>query len=279
MANGLSAGSESLLSTSRGFAAVSGRARPLDARDLGADHHAREALGALLLRVGGGDQLAAAQDRGAARERQHFGQPVRDVEDRDALGRKPPQRDEEEVRLLRRQHRRRLVHDDEPRLLQQAAHDLDPLPLADGKVGDAGVGIERQAVFARHLADRLGKLAAAARRQRQRDVLGDGQRLEQRKVLEHHADAEPARLRRVGDRHRLAFPEDAALVRRKRAVEHLHQRRLAGAVLAEQRVDLAVADIEADVVAGRERAEALGQPLRREQAERRGSGRHPGDTA
>ena len=39
---------------------------------------------------------------------------------------------------------------------------------------------------------------------------------------------------------RLALPEDAALVRRERAVEHLHQRRFAGAVLAEQRVHLAV---------------------------------------
>ena len=40
-------------------------------------------------------------------------------------------------------------------------------------------------------------LAAAARRQRERDVLGDGQRLEQREMLEHHADAEPPRLGRA----------------------------------------------------------------------------------
>jgi hypothetical protein len=36
--------------------------------------------------------------------------------------------------------------------------------------------------------------------QRERDVLGDGQRLEQREVLEHHADAELARVRRISDR-------------------------------------------------------------------------------
>ena len=29
--------------------------------------------------------------------------------------------------------------------------------------------------------------------ERQRDVLGDGQRFEQREMLEHHADAEPTR--------------------------------------------------------------------------------------
>ena len=73
---------------------------------------------------------------------------MRDVEDGDALRRKPAERDEEKVRLLRRQDRGRLVHDDEPRLLQEAADDLDALPLADRKVGDAGVGVERQAVFA-----------------------------------------------------------------------------------------------------------------------------------
>ena len=72
-------------------------------------------------------------------ERQHLGEPVRDVEDGDALGGEPPQRDEEQIGLLRRQHRGRLVHDDEPRLLQQAAHDLDALPLADREIGDAGV--------------------------------------------------------------------------------------------------------------------------------------------
>ena len=38
-----------------------------------------------------------------------------------------------------------------------------------------------------------------SRRQRQRDVLGDGQRLEQREMLEHHADAEAARRGRTGE--------------------------------------------------------------------------------
>jgi hypothetical protein len=35
--------------------------------------------------------------------------------------------------------------------------------------------------------------------ERERDVVGDGQRLEQREVLEHHADAEPPRARGIGD--------------------------------------------------------------------------------
>ena len=42
------------------------------------------------------------------------------------------------------------------------------------------------------------------------------------------------------------------------AVEHVHQRGLAGAVLAQQGVDLARLDDEVDVVVGDQRAEALG---------------------
>ena len=51
--------------------------------------------------------------------------------------------------------------------------------------------------------------------------------------------------------------QDLALVGVVEAVEHVHQRRLAGAVLAEQAVDLARLDHEVDVVVGDESAEAL----------------------
>ena len=51
-------------------------------------------------------------------------------------------------------------------------------------------------------------------------------------------------------RDRRAVEEDLALVGREDAVDHLDQGRLAGAVLAEQRVDLAGLDVEVDVVVG-----------------------------
>ena len=66
----------------------------------------------------------------------HLFEPVPDVEDGAPSRAQPLQRDEQVVGLLRRQHRGRLVHDDELRLLQQAAHDLDALALADRQVGD-----------------------------------------------------------------------------------------------------------------------------------------------
>ena len=54
-----------------------------------------------------------------------------------------------------------------------------------------------------------------------------------------------ARRRHLDD---LAVDDDLALVGVVEAVEDVHQRRLAGAVLAEQRVHLAAAEIEVDVV-------------------------------
>jgi hypothetical protein len=56
-----------------------------------------------------------------------------------------------------------------------------------------------------------------------------------------------------GDLHRLAVPADLALVGPDRAVDDLHQRRLAGAVLAEDGVDLAGRDLQAHPVVGLDR--------------------------
>ena len=57
-----------------------------------------------------------------------------------------------------------------------------------------------------------------------------------------------------------ALDPDLALVGVVEPVEDVHQRRLAGAVLAEQRVHLALAEIEADVVVGDDAGEALRDP-------------------
>src|ERR1700737_1362932 len=91
-----------------------------------------------------------------------------------------------------------------------------------------------------------------------RDVLGDGQRIEQREMLEDHADPEPAGGGRIGDENRFSLPAKLARGRRQGAEEHLHTRRLAGAVLAEKGVDLARTDGEVDMVVRTECAEMLG---------------------
>ena len=103
-------------------------------------------------------------------------------------------------------------------------------------------------------------------------------------MLVDHADAERRRRLRVGDPPHLAVDLDLAAVGRDEPDQDLHQRRLAGAVLAEDAVDLAAVEVEVDAVAGDDVAVALGDPCgwrRRDAADRsrsqvgHSSDRHP----
>ena len=89
------------------------------------------------------------------------------------------------------------------------------------------------------------------------DVLGHGEHGHEHEVLVHHADPGSSASPGPVNRHRLAVDEDLALVRLYEPVEHVHQGGLAGAVLAEQTVDLARRDREVDVVVGNQAAKAL----------------------
>ena len=123
-----------------------------------------------------------------------------------------------------------------------------------------GIGIERQAIGLRQVPrpfryfhDRRVLV------EREHDVLGSGQRIEQREMLEHHADAELPRHAGTGDPDGLALPQDLARIGLQRTEKHLDQRRLAGAVFAEEGVDLALLDREVDGIARFQRAEDLRQ--------------------
>ena len=200
-----------------------------------------------------------AQHRRRIAEPFHLVQPMADIENALALVAQPLQRHEQLVSLLRRQHGCRLVENDELRLLQKAADDFNALALADRQVADQRLRVQRQAIGLRHRPRLLGDLRN--RRclvERQRDVLGGGQGFEQREMLEHHADAELARGGGVGNCDLAALPEDIARGRLQRAEQHFHQSRFARAVLAEQRMDFALADAEADIVVRLERSKNLG---------------------
>ena len=170
----------------------------------------------------------------------------RDVERPHALGRELLQRHEEVVGLLRRQHRGRLVEDEQLRLLQQAADDLDALPLAGRERPDRPVGIERQAIARRDLGDAAPRAPSAPR------PVGRASAMFSATVSLSNSEKcwntmpmpSRARRRRAGDGDRLALPADFARVRLQHAVEDLDQRRLAGAVLAEQRMDLPGPDVQ-----------------------------------
>jgi hypothetical protein len=143
---------------------------------------------------------AGAQHRAVVAERADLVELVRDVEDRAAFARELAQRHEERLHRLRRQHRRRLVEDQEARLGQQRAHDLDALALADRERVHRPQRIDVEPVFAGDGADPRGHLGERERLvEAEPDVLGRGQRVEQAEVLVDHADAERARRGRRSD--------------------------------------------------------------------------------
>ncbi len=80
------------------------------------------------------------------------------------------------------------------------------------------------------------------------DVLGDAQRADEAALLVDHRDAgvRGALLAQAGDRHTVQL--DRAAVGLVDPRHQVHQRRLAGTVLADQRMNLAALHIERDVV-------------------------------
>ena len=93
------------------------------------------------------------------------------------------------------------------------------------------------------------------------DVLGDRHPFDQPQILVDKGDRQPIRsgLGRPSVKH------DVARVGFVDPGQHLYQRRLAGPVLAEQRVDLAAADVEVDMIERDRAGESLDEPAHHEQ--------------
>jgi hypothetical protein len=89
-------------------------------------------------------------------------------------------------------------------------------------------------------------------------VLDDVEVVAEREILVHDLDPEPSRVLRAVDAHDLTVEEDLAAVDRVDARDGLDQRRLAGAVVADERHHLAVADLEVDVRQRLDGSERLG---------------------
>jgi hypothetical protein len=189
---------------------------------------------------------------------------VRDEDDRQALAAQLGEVAEQLVDLLRHEDGGGLVEDEHLRPPEQHLRDLDPLALGDRQLLDQPVRAEAEAVALGHLAQPplrgagVEQDAAAARLAAEDDVLEDREVLGQHEVLVDHADAGGDRGGRGAEPRRLPAEEDLALVRLVHAVEGLHERRLAGAVLADERVDLAGADDEVDVGVRHHAGEPLG---------------------
>ena len=224
-------------------------------QDVAPDHQARQpGLGGARARHGV-DGLAAPQHGDPVGDLEHLAELVRDEDDGGAVGGQLADDPEQLLGLLGCQHGGGLVEDE----------DLDPLLLADGDLLDLLVGVDREAVALAELADalpgrRVVEQEPVARLCREHDVLGDCHHGDEHEVLVHHADAPLDRVLRGSERDRRTADPDLAPVGPGEAVEDVHQRRLAGAVLAEQRVHLAPAQVEIDVVVRHDPGVALRDP-------------------
>ena len=133
--------------------------------------------------------------------------------------------------------------------------DLAHLLLGDGQVAHGFFGIDLDVQLLEQLA-RLGvhrgvlDEQAPARLAADKDVLGDGQVAHHVQLLVNDDDAGRLGLAGVVEFHLAALVGDGAGVLGVDARQHLHQRGLARAVFAHQRVHLTLADFEIDVVQG-----------------------------
>jgi len=197
---------------------------------------------------------------------EHLAEQVRDQDAALAGGDEAPHVGEELAGRVDVQRRRRLVeHDQIERILgeREGACHLHHLPSADREV--AHVGGCGDVVARKDLVELLvdqprrapPPAEAAQRRVVDARVLGDGEVRAERELLEDAADAELLRPRhRVVFLHR-ALDRDAAAVGRERAREHLHERRLARAVVADEAHALAGRDVEVDAFERADGAEVL----------------------
>jgi hypothetical protein len=80
----------------------------------------------------------------------------------------------------------------------------------------------------------------------------------QHEVLVDHADAASYGVGGAGNPDRLPVQQDLPGVGPGQTVQDVHERRLAGAVLTQERVNLAPADVEIDMVVGDDARIALG---------------------
>ncbi|MND74977.1 hypothetical protein D3C80_665850 [compost metagenome] len=212
-----------------------------------------------------GDEPAVAQHRHPIGDLLHFRQTVRNIKHGHAL--RPDVADDiqECVGLDGRQARGRLVENHHTMWHQQNAGNLHQLPLRNRQAADDGVGIDRAAEIANGLAGAVAHGAVVHNRtftqfSTEIDVLRHRQIRRQQYFLMHENDAAMFGIHRPAERNGCAIDEDFTARRLFIARQQLHQRRLAGAVLADDGVHLAGAHRDLYILQNLNRPEGFRQP-------------------
>ena len=212
---------------------------------LAADHHPHQLAGANRGAGDGVDPAPVLEDGDPPRQLEDLFQPVRDVEHGQTALLQEPHPLEEGVDLVRRKRGGRLIHDQDAGLERERLGDLDRLLLGDGELAHQGAG--RDGALDAELGQQPGRrlLHRAVVDERsprwlaaEKDVLGDRPLREEVELLVDDAHPPLLRLPRVAEADLLAVEEDRPRVGLIGADEDLHQGALAGAVLADDGMDL-----------------------------------------
>jgi hypothetical protein len=231
-----------------------------------AQDEAREAAVVRLGRRHRRYHAASPHDGHPARHGEDLPQLVGDEEDRAAFPGKDPENGEQLVGLLGRKDAGRLVEDQDVRLAIEQPHDLEPLSCADRQVRYRPIPVDLRLEPARQGACRgegvspVEEDPVRGRDGTEHKVLEGRELVDKLEPLMDHPDAEPDRVGRTrypgGD----AIKLDGALIRLDKTVDRPHERRLAGAVLADDGVDPAAFDLQIDAIVRQKLAIALREP-------------------
>ncbi len=207
--------------------------------------------------------MAVPQDREPIGDGEDLVQSVGDEDRGHALLAQAADETEERLYFVIRERARRLVEDQDARIDGERAGDLHQLLLVRSQPfhGESGVEVEPQAV--ERLAGRASRGApvheahTAHHAMPDEDVLRDRQLRGEGRLLRDRRDALAEGLCRIAEGRLEAVEADRAGVGRTLAGEDLQHRRLAGAVLADQGVNLAGQHLERRSAQGVHAAEAF----------------------
>ena len=200
-----------------------------------------------------GDRVADAE---------HLLEVVRDEHDRSPRGGQRPDRLEQPLGLVAREGRGRLVHQEQPGVPGDRAQDLDLLLLGGAQRADDRLRVEPEARPLVELVEAAAHLARAddargVRLDPEHHVLDHRAGRHERDLLGDRRDSRVECVARRVERDVAAVDEQLALVGPVHAADHLGERRLPGAVLADEAVDVPGPDRDRDVVERLNAAEAL----------------------
>ena len=231
--------------------------------DRPADHHADDLLGRCLGRVHGLDVATVAHDRDPVRDLLELFEAVRDVDDPVAPLTEVAGDAEQLVDLGVGERCGRLVHDQDVRVVGQRFRDLHHLLLRHRESRHARARIEPDV----EILEQVRRLAVegllveehpSARLAADEHVLGHRQVAHEVQLLVDHGDPKVLGRSRGGDLLLLSTDADHPRIAPVDPSQDLHQRRLSRAVLPDQAVDLARAQLELRALECADARKALG---------------------